>query len=174
MSTSEQSQDRYHDELLDTYRATPTTLRALLRQVEADEASARVGGSDEQVWSVVEIVCHLRDAEGHTLERVRAMRDEDHPILAAWDQEVLAEESGYRDQSLADAFAEFERLRAEQTALLADLSAEQWQRPGLHEEDGPMTIESLTAHMAAHDAIHLAQISRRILNQRSSSAGASD
>jgi hypothetical protein len=150
----------FRRELLDIYRATPDTLQALLCQVPEDEV--RVGGSDEDAWSVVEIVCHLRDTEERALERVRRMLNEDHPAIPAYDQAALAEESGYRDQSLGDALATFLRIRAEQLALLEGLAPAEWERGGSHEESGEITVESLTAHMAAHDAIHLAQIARRI------------
>ncbi|HET7037967.1 MAG TPA: DinB family protein [Thermomicrobiaceae bacterium] len=164
MTTTGTARDGYRAELLAVYRATPTTLAALLRQVRAAD-EARVGGEDEEAWSIVEVVCHLRDAEARVLERVRAMLERDRPELAAYDQAALAESANYRAQSLPEASADFARLRAEQIALLSALTPEQWERAGLHEESGPITIESLTAHMAAHDAIHLAQIAGRLLNQ---------
>ncbi|MDI3339839.1 MAG: DinB family protein [Sphaerobacter sp.] len=148
-------------ELLDVYRATPQTLRALLRGLP-DEV-VRAAGPDEDPWSIVEIVCHLRDAEERVIERVRRMRDEERPALAAYDQAALAQARRYRDQSLTQALEAFCRLREEQIALLEALAPEEWQRAGVHAEVGEITIQQLVAHMAAHDAVHLAQIARCIL-----------
>lgn len=146
--------------LLNIYRSTPTTLRALIRDLSDEQV--RTGGEGDEAWSIVEVVCHLRDTEDLTLGRVRLMRDEDRPRIVAWDQEVAAAEGNYRAQSLDTALADFTRLRAEQVATLEALDADAWQRTGLHDEVGEITIQQLTAYMAAHDAIHLAQIARRI------------
>lgn len=147
-------------ELLEIYRSTPVILRALLRNVP--DASLRAGGEGEEAWSAVEIICHLRDAEERAFERVRRIRDEERPFLKAYDQAALARESRYHEQSLPDALAAFIRLRQEQTSTLEQLGDDDWSRVGLHEESGEVTIESITAHMAAHDVIHLAQLARRI------------
>ncbi len=148
-------------EILDVYRSTPTTLRALLRDLP--DALARQRGAGAEAWSIVEVVCHLRDAEVRALERVRRMRDEERPRLAAYDQAALAAEEGYQEQSLPAALAAFERARAEHVATLEALDPAGWERVGLHEEVGEISITDLAAHMAAHDAVHLAQIARRIL-----------
>ena len=145
-------------EILDIYRSTPDTLRALAGGLPDD--MARRGGEGEEAWSVLEIVCHLRDAEERAMDRVRLMRDEPRPALPAYDQAALARERRYREQPLADALAAFVRLRAEHIALLEDLAPAAWDRTGLHEEHGEISIFQLTLHMAAHDAIHLAQIGR--------------
>lgn len=150
-------------ELLDVYRATPTTLRALVRGLPDEVIRAPGDEEGEAGWSIVEIVCHLRDAEERVIERVRRMRDEDHPTLAGYDQAVLADESNYQHQSFTRALAAFDRLRGEQITILEALDHAGWQRAGLHEEVGEITIQQLTAHMAAHDAVHLAQIARGIL-----------
>src|SRR6185437_4435694 len=95
-------------ELLNIYRSTPTALRALLSKVP--DTTARTTGEGEDAWSIVEIVCHLRDAEAKVLQRLKLMRDQDNPFLAAYDQAALAEESGYRTQSLDEALAAFIQL----------------------------------------------------------------
>ncbi len=150
-------------ELLNIYRSTPDVLRALLRNVS--DATTRVTGEGEEAWSIVEIICHLRDAEATVLERVKLILGQDKPFLAAYDQAKLAQQAAYRDQSLEDALNEFIAIRDEQTRLLEGLDEVAWGRTGMHEESGQITIQELTLHMAAHDVVHLAQISRRILEQ---------
>ena len=70
-------------ELIETYRATPVVLRALLRDL--DDALLRER-PDHDDWSIVEVVAHLADADGRAHERVRRMRDEEEPRLEAYDQ----------------------------------------------------------------------------------------
>ena len=144
-------------DLLETYRAAPVVLGTLLRGVDAARARERPTDGD---WSVVEVVAHLGDAEELAFGRVRRMVDEDDPLLPAYDQEALATEHRYRDRSLDEAFDRFTRLRAEQRAFLEALDEAGWARTGRHEEVGEISVRQLTAHMAAHDAAHLAQIAR--------------
>ena len=39
---------------------------------------------------------------------------------------------------------------------------EQWERPGLHEEQGQITISGQILHLVAHDTQHAAQIARQL------------
>ncbi len=147
-------------DLLDAFKATPDTLAALLKGVSQKQAQAARGG--EENWSVVQVLCHLRDAEEIGLQRDIAMRDQANPEIAPYDQEKLASERNYAGQELKKALADFKRLRLEHVALLEKLTAAEWERPGSHLEVGPITILGHILHMACHDAIHCAQIARQL------------
>lgn len=144
-------------ELLDVYRSTPLTLRALVADV--DEAQIpRQPAEDE--WSIIEIVAHLADAEEMVVKRIERMLTEEDPALPAYNPEDLADVRGYRSRDLNEELDRFEAVRGALTSRLEDLDDA---RTGQHEEVGEITVEAMTAHMAAHDAIHLAQISRILL-----------
>ena len=147
-------------DLVDALRATPDLLRGLLAGYTEEQAQAARGG--DEGWSVVEVVCHLRDAEERAVERMRAMRDADEPLLPGYDQEAWARERNYAAANLQDAVAAFARHRAQHAADLAALTPEQWRRTGLHEEHGQITIEAHTLHMVSHDVQHSAQIARQL------------
>lgn len=147
-------------DLLDAFRSTSDTLRFLLREVTQEQAAAARGGDEN--WSVVEVMCHLRDAEERALERMRAMRDETNPFLPGYDQEAWARERNYAAQDLQDALAAFLRLREEHINDLSALSAEDWERHGTHQEQGNITIFAHTLHMVAHDSQHAAQLARQL------------
>jgi hypothetical protein len=147
-------------DLLDAIRATPETLQYLLRGVGDEQARAARGG--DEGWSVIEVLCHLRDAEERGLERMRAMRDTNNPHLAGYDQEKCAIERNYAAASLADALSGFLRLRAQHVAELEALPVSAWQRTGQHADLRTITITGHTLHLVSHDAIHLAQISRQL------------
>jgi hypothetical protein len=135
-------------------------LEGLLRGCTQEEARATRGG--DEGWSVVEVICHLRDAEERALERMQAMRDEVNPCLAAYDQERWAIERRYATANLHDAFAAFVRLRTQHANALAALTPAEWERTGQHEEQGRITLRNQTVHMVSHDAIHAAQIARQL------------
>ncbi len=146
-------------DLIDALQATPTILEGLLRDVSQEQARAARGG--DEGWSIVEVICHLRDAEGRAIERVEAMRDEDDPFLPGYDQELWARERDYAQADPREALAAFTRLRSEHMVTLAALTEPEWKRTGRHEEQGTITISSHTLHIVAHDAVHAAQIARQ-------------
>jgi hypothetical protein len=147
-------------DLLDALRAAPDVFEYLLAGVSQAHAQTARGGDEN--WSVVEVVCHLRDAEERALERERAMRDEDYPFLAAYDQEAWARERDYAHGDLRDALSAFLRLRRARVGDLAALTPDQWQRMGRHAEQGDITIAAHALHIVAHDTIHAAQIARQL------------
>jgi hypothetical protein len=148
-------------DLLDAFAAMPDTLHGVLRGCTHEQAAVARGGDEN--WSVVEVICHLRDTEENALSRMRLMRDEENPGLAAYDQEAWAIERNYPAERLETAVAAFLQLRATYLAELAVLSEEAWLRRGQHEEQGDITIHNHTLHVVSHDAIHLAQIARQLL-----------
>lgn len=147
-------------ELLDAYHSTPLTLRALVAQADAGLVSGQPGQGD---WSIIEIVTHLADAEDMVLKRIERMLSEDDPDLPAYDPSELAEMSGYGSRDMTGELERFAALRGELAEILTGLDDAGWQRTGQHEEVGQITVEGMTAHMAAHDAVHLAQIARILL-----------
>jgi hypothetical protein len=150
---------REREEILKALRAGPLILSRLVRGLGDDEIRARPA---EGEWAIVEVVAHLADTEERALGRTRAMLEHDGPALAAYDPDALARERNYLAMALDAELARFAALRAEQVQLLAALADETWQRAGLHEEHGPITVEQLSAHTAGEDADHFAQIARMI------------
>jgi hypothetical protein len=147
-------------DLLDAFRAAPDVLEMLLRGCTQQQAQAARGGDEN--WSVVEVVCHLRDAEERGIERMRAMRDQADPPLPAFDQEQWARERNYAAADLRAALDTFLRLRATHIAELAALAPEEWERTGRHQEQGQITISAHTLHLISHDYMHAAQIARQL------------
>jgi hypothetical protein len=149
-------------ELLEMYRVTPQTLKALVRCIDAEQAQQRPAPDS---WSVVEVVAHLADIEAHAHERIRRMLAEEKPLIEGIDEQALAEEHRYHEWDVDDALRRFEEERAAHVETLEALGSDDWERLGHHSEFGDMTVESLTRLMAFHDAIHLAQIGRIVLGE---------
>jgi hypothetical protein len=132
----------------------------LLQNVSQERAGSARGGDEN--WSVVEVVCHLRDAEERNLERIRLMRSQANPLLAGYDQEQWAIERNYAAARLEHALAAFLKFRATTLNELLALSPQEWERPGQHSETGSITIINYVQHLVSHDAVHLAQIARQL------------
>jgi uncharacterized damage-inducible protein DinB len=151
--------DLHHD-LLDAMQATLEILNGLLDGISTKKARSAIGGDEN--WSVVEVVCHLRDAEEFFIKRYQAMRDQDNPVIEAYDQEALARERNYKNADFRVALESFITFRQQTISELSKLTSEQWQRTGLHSELGEITVFAQVIHHAAHDAIHCAQITRQL------------
>jgi hypothetical protein len=152
----------YHisKDLLDAFRAAPAIYEALLRDCTQEQAQTARGG--DEGWSIVEVICHLRDAEERGLERMRAMRDQDEPFIPSYDQEQWACDRNYAAADLREALAAFLRFRTQHIDALAALPPAGWERAGVHEEQGHITITAQTLHLVSHDSIHAAQIARQL------------
>jgi hypothetical protein len=149
-----------HRDLLEALQATPETLTGLLAGVSETQARQATGGDEN--WSVIEVICHLRDAEEISLQRTLAMRDQDNPLIIGYDQEALARERRYHAADLQSALAGFIAFRRCHLEVLTGLTPTQWERAGHHNEFGDINIFAFAIHKVSHDAIHCAQIARQL------------
>lgn len=145
-------------ELLDGFRDATVVIQTLLRGCSQAEAAERQEGD----WSILEVVCHLRDCEERALERMRVMRDEAEPFIPAFDQDQWVQERNYAAANLEEALAGFVRFRETYLVELAALAPEAWERAGEHEEQGRITIQSHGWHHLCHDIGHAAQLARHM------------
>lgn len=146
------------DKALRTLRKTPLLLDAALAGLDDERARAVRDGADG--WSILFIVCHLRDYERIVAARVAALLADDDPLLPAADNETLMREGAYAEQSLA---VVREALRIDREALIArlqSLGAAEWQRSGHHPQQGAATLLDVAINAGLHDVDHLEQIVR--------------
>jgi len=153
----------------------------------ADELAAAIRGQDEATlawrpgatnWSAKEIICHLRDIEELLMLRLETIAALDEPMISAAGMgsralnlksdgqpaapERWAEDRQYLRNDAAEALAVFRKRREETLAHLADLSAEEWQRGGIHPRRGRMSVDDFLMDMARHDDDHLDQLRRAL------------
>ena len=148
---------RDKDRLLCNLKSLPNELDDLLKDLDEETLRWRPIPSK---WSVKEIMCHLRDMERLAyLARYRRILSEDNPSLANVDQDRIAAETDYINQDASAALDEFKRLRWETIQTLASVPVEAWSRAGIHETDGPMTVEQLLIRqIKGNDLNHLVQM----------------
>lgn len=145
------------EESLKALRAVPVVARALVQDL--DDATLRQRPAPGE-WAVVEVISHMADTDERALARIRQMRGENEPLLAAFDPEALAVERAYINAPIEPTLR---RLEATIAALVAELGALDdagWERIGRHEAHGRMSIATYLAHVASEDVDHLAQVAR--------------
>ena len=117
-------------------------------------------------WTILEVVCHLRDYDLIFRDRVVMMLEQEYPTLPYYDHEALAIERHYNDQNLGQVYSDLRQSRAAFIELFAGLSEAQWQRSGVHPERGHFTMLDAAVQVGTHEVNHLEQITR-ILRQKS-------
>jgi len=135
---------------------------------------------DAQNWSPTEIICHLRDVEELFQVRFHTILAVHEPTifvlgasaseLAPWrvgdaighplDPARWAKERQYARNDPREALAAFARRREDVLTLLRSLSAEDWQRVGVHPARGRLTLRDWVSSLAGHDDNHLDQLRR--------------
>ena len=143
---------------------------ALQRQAPATIAGLIHGATDAKLkeqpgpgkWSVTEILVHLAEDELVSFWRYRQILEHESPALAGFDQDLWARLGDYASWEPEHALTMFRLLREGNIRMFSRLTAEQWQRSGVHSERGTLTVHDLCRHMAAHDINHIEQI-RKIL-----------
>jgi hypothetical protein len=140
---------------IDVLRAMPGQIEELVRGLAGD--ALRWRPSPEE-WSIVEVCCHLRDSLEIDGERIRLLLSEDDPLLRGYDQEALARERNYQDESMPRVLTALRAFSGGLAYLLENLGEEEWQRTGRHEERGPMSIAQYAQLLADHAREHLEQI----------------
>ncbi|HJX62290.1 MAG TPA: DinB family protein [Dehalococcoidia bacterium] len=142
-------------EIVETLRALPGQIEALVRDLD-DEALRRRPAPDE--WSIKEVCAHLRDSLEIDGERVRRMVEEDDPSISSYDQEALAREHDYQNESMSLVLTALRAFSGGSAYVLEGLSEEQWQRGGRHEERGPIDVGGYAEQQAEHVRAHLEQL----------------
>ncbi len=142
--------------LLALLRSTPAALTGLLDPIPPSAWRQRPASGD---WSVVEVLCHLRDVEREVDQpRLRRILTEDEPFLPAETPDDWASTRRYQDQDGPSALEEFATQRLETLDLLEPLSADQWGRKARHTLFGPTTLQELVSFNAEHDRLHVRQV----------------
>jgi len=84
--------------------------------------------------------------------------------LSAFDQDEWARLGNYASWKPSDSLKMFRLLREANLRMLDRLTADEWERFGLHAERGRITVRDLARRMAGYDINHLDQI-RTILSK---------
>jgi len=140
---------------IDALRALPSQIEELVQGLSEDALRWR---PSPQEWSIKEVCCHLRDFTEIGGERIHYMLSENNPFLPSYDQEALARERDYQNESMPLVLTAIRAFWGGLAYLLENLGEEDWQRRGRHEERGPTTVALEAKVMGDHAREHLEQI----------------
>lgn len=104
------------------------------------------------------VMNHLADAELVYGVRIRTALTQPGQLLPAFNENEWVARFGPYDEDPHRALARFRAVRESTLAILDSVTDEEWQRCGLHEDAGELSVADLAARLAAHDTAHLDQI----------------
>jgi uncharacterized damage-inducible protein DinB len=148
-------------EVIALQRETANVLASLIAGVP-DEVLSRSPAPGK--WSVRAILAHMAEDELVSSWRYRQMIEHDSSVMLGFDQDEWARLGAYETWTTEAALEMFRLLREANLRMFDHLTADEWQRGGIHAERGRITVADLARHMAGHDANHVAQI-RRLLGR---------
>lgn len=118
-------------------------------------------------WTVVEVLCHLRDFEALFLHRARITVEQEKPDLPFPQPDDLAAEKHYNEQDAQTVLREWQALRTEFLDFLKARAALDWERLAQHPTRGDFSLHDQFFLIARHDMLHLEQAARILAEKQS-------
>lgn len=137
-------------ELLDDLSHTTTKIKDMTEKYGDD---VPVGTSDD--WGPPQIVAHLIEVEKVFRGRMQLMLEQETPYLKSWEPEVGPEGIAQELRPQLEAFA---NERGETISLLMNLPLKGWERSGIHDQHGKLSVEDVAERLIDHDNNHLKQM----------------
>lgn len=152
------------DKSVQILQRTPAVLKTLLQGLDEDWI---VNDEGPETFSPYDVIGHLIHGE-KTDWRDRAemiMKFGESKTFVPYDRFAQFEES--KGKSLQQLLDEFDKLRTLNLQWLASLqlSAEDFDKKGVHPSLGTVTLRQLLSTWTVHDLTHIAQISRVMTKQ---------
>ena len=140
-----------------TLRKTPHVLSHIVAPLSQEHAITWRDGAAG--WSILYILCHLRDMEALYIGRVEDILSQPNPTFRTLSNDELIRQNNYSDeQPFQTVLAEFMHRRNQLIALLEGTVENQWLRTGIHPQQGPATLLDVAINCGLHDVDHIEQI----------------
>jgi uncharacterized damage-inducible protein DinB len=140
------------EKAIQEYLTGPKLLQDAIAEMSKGQLDARpVPGK----WSTREVVCHIADFEPIYSDRMKRVIAEHEPTMLGGDPDLFAARLAYSIRDAEEELATIDVTRSQMARILKTLKAEDFQRKGLHSEDGPLTLETLLKRITGHIPHHI-------------------
>ena len=112
-------------------------------------------------WSIQQIVIHLLDSDLIGMDRMKRIIAMDKPLLIGYDETAFSKTLHYDEQSAGDAVIILDLSFKNFANVRRKLPDETFQRQGVHNERGLITLASYLEHMVHHLDHHLKFVSEK-------------
>ena len=109
-------------------------------------------------WSPAEVLAHLRAADDIQSIRAYMILARDEPPLPAFDERAWVAVAGYLTLDPRASLDLYFRRRLELGRMLREAAPADFERVGMHETLGRLTLTALLERLARHEEEHVAQL----------------
>lgn len=146
------------DQLINDYVNGADQLRkAVAGMTDAQLDATPVPGK----WSTRQVICHIADFEPVYADRMKRVIAEQQPKLASGDPDLFSASLAYDKRPVQDELDLIAVVRRQMAVILRTLTAEDFQRTGIHSSDGPLTLETLLKRITGHVPHHVQFIAEK-------------
>lgn len=143
-------------------RRCENQLRDFFREVLSGESGDFTHRAVPDKWSVHENLAHLARYHEIFLERIDRMLKEDKPAFRSYRAEGDPDWGNWQKRSYADLVDALPKLREKLVAKLRSLSAQDFQRIGIHPRFGGMELSQWLEFFLVHEGHHLYLIFQQV------------
>jgi hypothetical protein len=144
------------NELIDELSQTPEILKE--RLAERDDIQPR----SAEDWGPLEIVGHMATTEQIQRNRMQEILTKHVPYLKDWDPIEAAKQKDYSSLSMSEVLAEFVDQRGDTLVLLVNLALKDWDRTGMSDTMGEVSMEDLAGDLIDSDQKYLAELEKQL------------
>ncbi len=137
--------------LIDQYEAGAPRLSALSKGLSPHQLDTRIAPG---TWSVREVIVHLLDSDLAATHRMRRIASEELPLIIAYDESAFADALAYSRTDLSLVHDLFLANRRFCAAWLRTLPPEAFDRAGIHNQRGKVTLAQMVQGYIDHLAHH--------------------
>jgi hypothetical protein len=149
------------EQLIERLEHMAGALPAFVRGLSDDEVMWKPNPGE---WSILEVCCHLVDEETEDFRpRLQSTLIDPSAEWPPLDLEGVAEKRGYNSRDLIQVLDQFATARRANVQWLLSLESPDWTQAHTHPEIGALRAGDILAAWAAHDALHMRQIAKRLL-----------
>ena len=133
----------------------PAALRSAIKGLTAEQLDTpyRPGG-----WTVRQLVHHVADSHVNAYIRFKWTLSEENPTIKPYNQQIWATLADTRLTPVEVSLDLLDAVHTRWGVLLDTLKEEDWARPLVHPENGPMTLDQLLQMYAWHGRHHVAHL----------------
>lgn len=144
--------------IIEQYASGAPKLRASIQGLSREQLTAfPIPGT----WSISQIVVHVWDSDAAATHRMKRIAAEEMPLIIAYDETAFTKALHYHDMDLDRVCTLFELNREHTAEMLRLLPDAAFERKGVHNQRGFLTLGGLVKGYVEHLEHHLRFVEKK-------------